>query len=54
MGLVTGVLLCYELKVRATTNQFFFAGKEWPEKTQNAVSISTWPGAEPKVNRKYG
>jgi hypothetical protein len=35
MGYISGVRVCHEDEMRATTRNFFFAKKEWPEKARN-------------------
>jgi hypothetical protein len=37
VGFVSGARLCHEHKMSATTNNFFLAKKEWPEKARNVV-----------------
>jgi hypothetical protein len=34
---VSGARQCHEHKMSATTNNFFFAKKEWPEKARNVL-----------------
>jgi hypothetical protein len=36
-GFVFGARLCHEHKMSASTNNFFFARKEWPEKARNVL-----------------
>jgi hypothetical protein len=35
VGFVFGARPCHEHKMSATTNNFFYAEKEWPEKARN-------------------
>jgi hypothetical protein len=37
VGFVSRARLCHEHKIRATTNNFFFAKKEWHEKARNVL-----------------
>jgi hypothetical protein len=37
VGFVSKALLCHKHKMSATTNNFFFEKKEWPEKIQNVL-----------------
>jgi hypothetical protein len=37
VGFVFGARLCHEHKMSATTNNFFIAKKEWPEKVRNVL-----------------
>jgi hypothetical protein len=37
VGFVSGARLCHEREMSATTNNYFFVIKEWPEKARNIL-----------------
>jgi hypothetical protein len=53
VGFVSGVRLCHEHKMSATTNNFLFAKQEWPEKAGDVLYIfwllSFEPGPDPNI-----
>jgi hypothetical protein len=53
VGFVSEARLCHEHKMIATTNNFFFAKKEWPEKARNVLYkvwlLSFEPGPDANI-----
>jgi hypothetical protein len=50
VGFVSGARQCYEQKMSATTNNFFFVKKEWPEKARNNIRLLSFePGPNPNI-----